>query len=230
MNRLVFLAVCVLATASCGRKDETTFQRQPGLLDESGNTRIVAPVAPPARPPAPAPELYADEYRPAPTPPVVPTPVEVPDASAQDTAVARDLGAELSSLLPAVTRCVELALAATQRDGLLVISVSAVVLGTGRISRATVTAPSQPASAIACMQQSVLGLRLPEGVPNAPLTVQGTTELTVKPARAHVADAAVPSPIPIAPTLPVGPSNPNLAQPQADDMARPEIDSLAGPP
>lgn len=231
MNRRVLWAVCVLATASCGRKDDVQLQNQPGLLDPEGNTRKPAPIAPKPYKPAPGPEPFANDYRPQPVEaPVLPAAAQ-PDAGAEpDATQARDLDAELSTAMARVTSCVDLPAAAAQRDGRLVVSASAVVLATGRISRVNVAAPGQPPSALSCLQREVLSLRLPDGVPGAPLTVRGTTELTVKPARAQVADAGTPPAIPVAPTVPVTPSNPNLAQPQADDMAKPDTEGLAGPP
>lgn len=228
MNRHVLLAVGVLATASCG-KDETKFQNQPGLLDEHGNTRKPPPAPPVTRPAQPAPEPFADDYRPPPVAQAAPVVAEPIDAAVED-APPRDLGAELSALLPRITSCVDLAQAAMQRDGRLVVTASAVVLGTGSISRATISAPGQPPGAIACLQQQILTLSLADGVPGAPLSVQGTTELTVKPVRMQAPDAAVASPIPTGPPIPVAPRGTDVAQPQADDMARPVNDGLAGPP
>lgn len=229
MTRLVLLAVCVLGTASCG-KDEPPTTRRPGLFDSNGNPINNARPSAPPRPVPAEPDPFREEYRPPPPAPAEPRADPVDAAAPEDAAPRRDLRAELSSALSRVASCVDLAQAAAQRDGRLVISVSAVVLGTGRISRATVTAPGQPSGSLTCIQDMTVGMTLPPGVPGAPLTVIGTTELTVKPARAQPGDAAIPSPIPIAPTRPVTPGNPDVAQPQADDMARPVNEGLAGPP
>jgi hypothetical protein len=140
-----------------------------------------------------------------------------------DAAAARDLSAELSSALAGVTNCVDLAMAASQPNGRLVVAVSAYVLGSGRISRATIEASGQPAPALSCLQRQVLAIKLRDPVQGAPVNVRGSTEVTVKAATPRA--SPTPLPPPAAPNRPA-----DVAQGQADDMARPDQADQAGPP
>jgi hypothetical protein len=100
-------------------------------------------------------------------PPAEPAPEEKP----------RDLGQELAE---AASRsgCFDVAAAARQPGGRLAISASGYVMPSGRITRATVSAPGQPSSALRCAEQKLVqsGLR---GPLEKAESIQGQTTLEV---------------------------------------------------
>lgn len=222
--------LALAAALSSGCKREETPARPPGLLDSEGRPIVVAPPSePPRAAPAPEPPAVYDFEQPSrePAPSAAQNLGMHPPASTGGSAQAagagrRDLPAELSSALNQLTDCVDPAQAAKQPNGRLVIAVSASVMGTGSISRATIEAPGQPPEALACLQRGALALKLAEPVPGAPLNVKGRTEVEVK--------AVGPKPAAAAPQPPSPPTNPDVARSQPDDMARPDPADLAGPP
>jgi hypothetical protein len=200
------------------------------LVDSQGKPLMVnPPPAPTARPPsAPEPPASYDFERPTRAPSVADNlGVDAPDAPTTeppaDSGPARDLSAELSAALAPVTRCVDLAQAAGQPDGRLVVSVSAYVLASGRISRATIDALGQPVAALSCLEREVLTIKLRDPVAGAPINVRGSTEVQVRAVAPHA--PAAPLPPPMAPNPPA-----DVAQGQADDIARPDQADQAGPP
>lgn len=222
------LALASLLSAACSRTD--TPAPPPGLLDNDGKQIASPPPAPPAAPaPAPIQPTVYDFERPA--PPDIPsaaqnlgmTPPATAGGGVQPAGTGnRDLSAELSAKLNQMTDCVDPAQAATQSNGRLVVTVSAYVLGSGSISRATIDAPGQPATALACLQRRVLATKLAEPVAGAPINVKGSAEVEIKAVGPRPAGAAPPA----APAAPNG----DVARDQPDDMARPDQTDLAGPP
>lgn len=231
----VFSLLLLLSITGCGKKREEPV-RPPGLLDSQGRPlNLTAPAPEPLRaapPPSPDPG-YDFERAPEPGPGALtaaPTAVQTatgqPSPQAPSPAEAkppRDLSAELSSQLGRVQNCIDLAKAAAQPDGRLVVSVDAYVLGTGRVSRATIDAPGQPDTSRACVEREVLAVRLPADVPNAPLRVTASTEIRVKATAPPDAGVQGRSPGQV-------PTNPDIAQPERGDVAKPETPDLAGPP
>jgi hypothetical protein len=185
------LALALLAAGSCTEK--TVEQpRQRGLAP--GEELPLGPVVAPAPPPPPAPpsapstltspfaskapdpgSLQRTDEAPPSEPPgaAVPTAAEPHDKVAQ-----RDLPAELTALLGQPASCLELASVASS-GGRLTIVVTAYAVPSGRITRATVDAPGQPASALRCLEQRVTSASLRSPVPGAPLQVTATIPIEV---------------------------------------------------
>jgi hypothetical protein len=225
------LVLLMLLVGAC-REREAYQPRRPGLVDGEGK-----PLEGQSRP-APAPKVVE---LPPPEPPTVydfeqarpsdpsalsakPAPTGLDPGTSLNDAVeavvrARDLGAELSGLLAPVSSCVDLTQAATQANGLLTISVSAYVQGSGRVSRATVTAPGQPASALGCIQNQVLSLTLPGPIPGAPVQVSGSTQVQVRAAGSATGSPSAPA----ASAVRAQPINPDIAKPDPSG-------EVAGPP
>jgi hypothetical protein len=218
------LALALWMSAACSRAPEQPVP-PPGLLDTEGKPLAPAPPAPvaPARSAA-QPTVY-DFERPQPSAPASTAQnlgMKPPPGQAQAAGSNRDLAAELSSALNQVTDCVAPAEAAKQPHGRLVVNVSAHVLGTGSISRATVDAAGQPPDALACLQRRVMALKLAEPVANAPVHVQGSTVVEIKAVGPKPTTATTPPPSP--------PPNPNVARGEPGEVARPDQADLAGPP
>lgn len=222
------LALAVLLSVACKREEQPV--PPPGLLDSEGRPIVAAPAPkpPPAAPAAEPPTVY-DFERPAPPP----APTTAQNLGLRPSATAgggvevagtgsRNLSVELSTALNQVTDCVDAAQAAKQPNGRLVVSVSASVMGTGSISRATLDAPGQPPEALACLQRRVLAIKLAEPVPGAPISVKASAEVEIK--------AVGPKPTASTPPAPTPPANPDVARGRPDDMARPDQTDLAGPP
>lgn len=223
------LALASILSVACSRAEKPALP--PGLLDSEGKpivTPAPAPPAPPAQAPS-QPTVY-DFERPSPNPSAPSAAQNLgmnPPATAGGGVQAagsggRDLSAELSSKLNQMTDCVDPALVATRPNGRLVVSVSAYVLGSGSISRATIDAPGQPASALECLQRRVMATKLPDPVAGAPINVKGSAEVEVKAVGPRPTGAQAPA----APAAPSG----DVARGQPDDMARPDQADLAGPP
>jgi hypothetical protein len=223
------LALCCTAGAACGKKEAPPPR---GLVDEQGASLLPAKRAPPA--------VEAEEERPEPdfgsvgspfpdSPfPSTPAPSAPGAANPSGTrpsgaasaasgagqaapqAAPRDLAQELLGVLPTPATCVDFAKAA-ENGGKLEISVEATVMPSGRISRASVSAPGQSAQAVRCLEQGVLGAALKPDVPSAPLTVRATLPLEI-----------------VAQTRPAAPTAPAPAQPSGD-VARPDGTELAQP-
>ena len=103
------------------------------------------------------------------------------DAAAQ-AGPPRDLPSELRALLGQPTGCLDLA-AAEAGGGKITISAVAHVSPTGRVTRATVDAPNQPASALRCFEQRLTSGTLKGPIPNAPVEITTTLaiEISVQP-------------------------------------------------
>jgi hypothetical protein len=90
----------------------------------------------------------------------------------------RDLEQELLAALPQPAGCLDLAKVAAS-GGKLTIRVSAEMLPSGHISRATVSAPGQSADAIKCLQKGVVAVTIAPDVPGAPLTLRVDSSIEV---------------------------------------------------
>jgi hypothetical protein len=102
---------------------------------------------------------------------------EVTDA-AVDAGPPRDLGAELAARIGQPVQCVDMA-AIVAGGGKLSITARAQVMPSGRITRATVTAPGQPAQATTCIERLVTAASLASPVPDAPREVSTTVVMQV---------------------------------------------------
>ncbi len=220
--------VALLLCAGACKKSEEYQAPPPGLRDSAGKPIVVsAPIKPPPEPaPAPEPPTVYDFERgtadpgslSARQPPSGLAPGNALGAPVADAgAPQRDLSSELSAALAPASNCIDVAQAAAQPEGRLTISVSAYVQGSGRVSRATVTAPGQPAGALSCIEKLALGLSLRAPVPNAPVQVSGTTQLQVRSAGGTGGQATTTGGQPVRPQ----PSNPDIAKPEPGDLAGP---------
>jgi hypothetical protein len=185
------LALALLAAA--GSSEKTVDKpRQQGLAP--GEERPLGPVAvtpepppPPAPPRAPS-SLGSPFASPKPDPGSLqrtdPPPTQDPGAALPTTAephdkvAQRDLPAELTALLGQPASCLELASVAAA-GGRLTIVVTAYAVPSGRITRASVDAPGQPASALRCLEQRATSASLRSPVPGAPLQVTATIPIEV---------------------------------------------------
>jgi hypothetical protein len=113
----------------------------------------------------------------------------------------RDLGRELSDML-AGPGCFDLAAAAKQPGGRLTISASAYVTGTGRITRATVSAAGQPPTALRCAESKLVSQGMKGPIPGGPQSVSGSSTLEVavaEPPKTATPASPQPTPRPPAP-------------------------------
>jgi hypothetical protein len=224
--RTISCAVLLLCAGACS-KSEPYQPPPPGLRDSEGKPIVPAPVKPPPTlAPAPEPPTVYDFERGTADPGALsakPPPSGLAPGNALGTVGTdaggppRDLSGELSSALAPASNCVDVGQAAAQPEGRLTISVSAYLQGSGRVSRATVTAPGQPPAALSCIEKLVLGLSLRAPIPDAPVQVSGTTQLQVRSAGGTGGQAPTPGSVPVRPQ----PSNPDIAKPEPEDLAGP---------
>jgi pyruvate/2-oxoglutarate dehydrogenase complex dihydrolipoamide acyltransferase (E2) component len=235
----VGVSLALLGTAlvaACGSK--AAAPNPPGLRDGNGQPIVSAPAAQPAAPAPPpaAPAPVAVDPFPAPAPEPAAAPAEDPiaeligglavsDAGADNGARPRDLAAEVSAQLDPRGACLDLARIA-QGDGRITLSASVTLLPSGRISRATVSAPGQPNEARTCLEQRLLSAQLGGNVPGAPRTVSASFTLEVS--GAQPTPRAYPGPARA--TTPDLRRRPDVAQPDQTDLARPDPGDVAGAP
>jgi hypothetical protein len=230
--RVALLMIALCASAGCKKRGPAQ-PLPPGLLDENGQPRqaeVIKPPEPAQATETPEPPTVYDFERQQPVdpgalsaklPPSGLAPGNALDLPASDDAGApqRDLDAELSNALSNVSNCVDVVQAAARPEGRLTISVNAYVQGSGRVSRATVTAPGQPASALSCIEKLVLAATLQPPVPNAPVQVKASAQLQIRSASGG-RDAG----------LARGDTTPIMPHPTNPDIAKPEPGDVAGPP
>lgn len=224
---IALTCAALLSCAGACKKNEEYQPRPPGLIDSEGKPVVAAPITPPPEPPPAVepPTVYdfergtADPGSLSAKPPATGlTPGNALGAPAADAgAPARDLASELSAALAPASSCIDVAQAAAQPEGRLTISVSAYLQGSGRVSRATVTAPGQPAAALSCIEKLATGLTLRAPIPNAPVQVSGTTQLQVRSANAAGGQGTTAGGNAVRPQ----PTNPDIAQPEPGDLAGP---------
>ena len=185
-------SVCALALgcllASCGETPKPD-RRARGILPEEATSRatpaqLAAAEAPATEAPATPPpsSLPSPFVRSAPNPGALST----PDAgtsgeaagAAADAGPPRDLGSELRGLLGQPASCLDLA-AVEASGGKLTVDATAQVVSSGRITRATVTAPGQPSTALRCLEQRITAGSLRGPVPGAPLAVRTSVPIEV---------------------------------------------------
>ena len=184
-----WVAVLSCALAACNSRSEEAPRRQQGLAPSE-----VPPPAPPrATTPAPTPSAPPPSSLPSPFAQAAPNPgalARTEDASPADAAAAaardaepeRDLGQELAAVLGQPIRCLDVP-AVVAGGGKLTITATAQVMPSGRITRASASAPGQPAEALRCIEGIVTAGRLQGSVPGAPRQVAASVTIQAAPAR-----------------------------------------------
>jgi hypothetical protein len=183
-RRLAIWAVLVISGApgcsereSASRPRGLTASEAPPLPPANTPAPVTAPAAPP--PPRSLPSPFAAS-RPDPGALTNPLPERAKPPEEAGAAVEqpkRDLAVELAQLVGQPLSCVDFS-AIVAGGGKLAITVSAQVVPSGRITRAEVTAPGQPAKALRCIEQLVTSGSFQSPVPDAPRKV--TTNVTMQ--------------------------------------------------
>jgi hypothetical protein len=186
----------LLAVFGCGR--DAPPPGPPGLRDVNGAVIETKPIkvddTASAQGPAGAPKAESMGFEPPPlavpadraAAPAHALPAVESPADAGAAQPERDLSAELAGVLNPHGTCLDFA-AVARSGGAIKLSAQAMVLPSGSISRATVTAPGQPGTSLACLESRLRGARLAGPIPGAPRSVSATIALEV---------AAAPAPAP----------------------------------
>jgi hypothetical protein len=193
MRRPLLAALGLLCCIACDDA-QAPARRQRGLArgEEVPKGPIVTPPPTPTPAPAPArprsslPSPFAKANDPgalkkpaAPTAPAAPDVSAAPPvAAAAPAAPARDLSAELTSVLGQPLTCLDVE-AVVRAGGRVNVSVTAHVVPSGRITRATVEAPGQPASALRCFEQRATSGALTGPIVGAPTQVTATLPVEI---------------------------------------------------
>jgi hypothetical protein len=236
--------VLLAALAACGGNEAPAPRGIPEADRREPVVRAPEPQAE-AQPPAPeprAPSKLKSPFELGPGDLTAEQPAQAAPAGQKPEEKQRDLGQELADAASR-TGCFDVPAAAKQPGGRLVVSASAYVMPSGRITRATVSAPGQPSSALRCAEQKLVQMGIPGPLEEAE-SIQGQTTLEVMAAANQPpAQAAAPAPpatavYPSAPPAPYvegaepPPSQRDMAQPTSDysvtGTARP--DEQAGAP
>lgn len=201
------LALSALSLAEgCGKTDPP--RRPQGLLPGEEGARAPVSSPPETTQPLAAPPRPTTSQLPSPFAQRAPDPGALmrADAGATDAPAAeepsaasasdagpppRDLSAELSTMLGAPVPCVDYA-AVASGGGRLTIGLSAYVVPSGRITRATVRAPGQPSEAVRCLEKRLSSASFRGPVEGAPREVSATVPLEVVSQPAQPAPAAAP--------------------------------------
>jgi hypothetical protein len=206
MTRTLAAAVCVVLCAllpGCSEQPKIEQRTQQGLLpgEELARTKpsplIVRPLPTPAPTPPPRsslPSPFASASDPGslarPTEQVPVAPVASPDAgqsaqaalnqpsAATQATTPRDLPSELIALLGQPADCLDLA-AVASGGGRTTISLTVSVMPSGRVIRASASAPNQPASGLRCLEQKASAGKFRAPVPGAPIDVTATIPIEV---------------------------------------------------
>lgn len=179
------LAPLVVATSSSGcGSGEPAPPSSSAPSREDGIPGGGAPVPPP-RLPSSRPSRFEPRAEPLPSPESLPP---APVATETETVVAerepvdagrpRDLGAELAQAVGSVDGCLD-ADTARSLHGELSIGLSASVTPVGRVTRGSVSAPSLPPAAVACLERRLLDAHLAGPIPDAPRSVSTTLRFAV---------------------------------------------------
>lgn len=180
-------------------------------FDTSSAAPSDAPSAPPPPAPVPGPSGGAR--------PGINTTTDLLGASAPTGGRApatRDLSQELVTLLGSPAPCLDLGQVA-DRGGRLELVLNAMVMPSGRVTRAEVRAPHQPPEAVECLKERLLAGSLAPDVPGAPVSVQATVPVEV------VAQSPRPT------GTPPGPPDGTSVPTSTDEVAQPDGTELAQP-
>jgi hypothetical protein len=177
------MLVLVLALAGCGGEEQAT---PPGRERGPFGAASTAPVAPtaaaervvPAGRRSREPDMFAHG-------PIAPssgggvTSTERVEATIElDAPAERNLGAELVTAVGSPAGCIDLA-TARSLHGRLTIQVSATVMPTGSITRASASGSGLPPAALDCVEARALAARLAAPIEGAPRGISGTLEYEV---------------------------------------------------
>lgn len=160
--------------------DEATSRATPAQIAAASERPAEAPATPPPS------SLPSPFVRNAPNPGALstpdsgasPDPAQAASATGGDAGPARDLSSELRALLGQPASCLDLAVVEAA-GGKATIAATANVVPSGRITRASVTAPGQPATALRCLEQRITGGSLKGPVPGAPLAITTSVPIEV---------------------------------------------------
>ncbi len=201
------VGVLMVALQACGPDPVPT--RQPGLTpEEAAKLPAAAPTPEPVAPPAAPPAFQDLPSSLAPAKPKSTTGSDTvaavgadgqpasPDAKPADEKAKRDLGGELRTALGQPTDCLDLQ-KVVDDGGKILVRVAAYVGPSGRITRATVTAPGQALQALSCIERRTVAIKMKDPVEDAPRLVE--TELSFQIARNQAAPPTAPPPAPAAP-------------------------------
>lgn len=204
------VAALVLGTTACDTPQPARRPQGLGPGEELQRGRVPVALPNPApTPPTPPSPAASKSALPSPFAQAAPNPGALmpqggDDAGAQGSEDAgadagagppRDYPSELRALLGQPASCLDLT-AAESSGGRLTITAVATVSVTGRVTRATVNAPNQPATALRCLQQRLTSGSLRGPIPNAPIEITSNV----------VVEIYVPPPQPPPPQTPEPPA------------------------
>lgn len=185
LRNLVCLGV--LSLAAC---DETRVQsRKLGLLpgEEQANARAPKTEAPASKPEPPPFRPLPSNLRAGPDPGALSKPADAPpggDTGAPAAEAAppepppRDLSGELASAFGQPLSCLDAA-AVASGGGRLTVTITAYLMPSGRITRASASAPGQPSEAITCLEKRASALSLRGPIDDAPRQVSAALPVEV---------------------------------------------------
>lgn len=173
--RVLLVAACSLAAMACGGSkgdDEGALQARPR---GPGNQELAVPRTADQKTAAKADEPYKSPFdEDTPTGAAAQPEEEKKEEEKEE----RDLGAELKSALGSPASCLKPREAENAPDR-ITISISAQLVGSGRVTRASVSGAQLEASEIDCVRRRVEAIRLGE-VEDAPRGVSTSVELELK--------------------------------------------------
>jgi hypothetical protein len=222
------LVVLLAALAACGKEKPPSERGVPMAERRPPKPRVVEPEAEADQPRQAEPRSASRLKSPFKLEPgdlMAEQPAQPPPAAEKPEEKKRDLGQELADAASR-TGCFDVAAAAKQAGGRLLINASAYVMPSGRITRATVSAAGQPSSALRCAEQKLVATGLSGPLDKAE-SIQGSTTLEVMAAAKAPGQAAAPAPAASAvyPSAPPAPYVEGAEPPPAQaDMAQPTSD------
>jgi len=174
--RVLVVAALALTSAACGDEpgDPAPQAAPRGPSNEDvGTAETPETPQPTARPPEPEPyKSPFEDDTPGPSAPAA-------EAEKKKEEEERDLGAELKSALGSPVGCLT-PRPADQAPDRITIAISAQLVGSGRITRATASASQLEASELDCVRRRVEAIRLRGPVDDAPRGVSTSVELELK--------------------------------------------------
>lgn len=195
------LASVALSLGACSSEPNFEYKKTPGLSPEEIARLPKAPPPEPEAPKPPTPPTFQSSIglkRPQ-QPGPKPAGTEVDQSAANPDATEkteekpeRKLDEELKAALGQPTDCLDLQ-KVVDGGGKLKVRVGAYVGPSGRITRASVSAPGQPSSTVSCIERRAVTIKMNDPIEDAPRLVE--TELSFEVARAQ-APAPAPTPAP----------------------------------
>lgn len=230
---LVALFVLVsLVLNACSRKRP---EEEPAPAPSRGLRPAEERPEPAAAPQQPAPQPFQFPPDNTPAPAAAPAAEDQPAAAAPEGPPPRDYSGELKSLVGSPSGCLKPRVGA-QAPREIMVTVEAVVMESGMVSRAYARAADLDDDELSCIRARLGSARMSGGVENAPRTVTTTVSMVLQPAATRV-PAAQPGSEGNAPSEPgAQPSGegqqpePGSAAPSGAEQAPPEQPSEAPPP